>query len=179
MKTPPACSIKAEARRNSRPRTYIPAARRTRKTFGKGVRYAAGYKIGRSLYESEEIIPQPILDSLRREAVEMAKTADVVIYIGGLNKKRIPRLRIQRPPRIQPAMEPGPHNRRTRGSQSQPRRCQYIGQRVCYAVARQGTCSDTELVSWHDDIPVDGRRDFRQGKSFGQASLLIPEAHRR
>ena len=32
------------------------------------------------------IIPQPILDSLRREAVEMAKTADVVIYIGGLNK---------------------------------------------------------------------------------------------
>ncbi len=57
-----------------------------RKTFGKGVRYAAGYKTGRSLYESEEIIPQPILDSLRREAVEMAKTADVVIYIGGLNK---------------------------------------------------------------------------------------------
>lgn len=38
------------------------------------------------MYENEELIPQETLDSLRMEAVTMAKDADVVIYIGGLNK---------------------------------------------------------------------------------------------
>ena len=57
-----------------------------RKVYGDGVRYAEGYRTGRSLYDKEELIPAEILDSLRREAVAMAKDADVVIYIGGLNK---------------------------------------------------------------------------------------------
>lgn len=50
------------------------------------VQYAPGYRTGKPMYDAEEIIPQPVLDSLRHEAVEMARDADVVIYIGGLNK---------------------------------------------------------------------------------------------
>lgn len=50
------------------------------------VKFAYGYKSGRPMYENEELIPQETLDSLRMEAVTMAKDADVVIYIGGLNK---------------------------------------------------------------------------------------------
>jgi len=57
-----------------------------RKTYGDGVKYAKGYITGRPMYDAEDIIPQAILDSLRQEAVAMAKDADVVIYIGGLNK---------------------------------------------------------------------------------------------
>lgn len=56
-------------------------------TYGEGnVAYAKGYISGRAMYDAEELIPQATLDSLRREAVTMAKDADVVIYIGGLNK---------------------------------------------------------------------------------------------
>lgn len=50
------------------------------------VKFACGYKSGRPMYENEELIPQETLDSLRMEAVTMAKDADAVIYIGGLNK---------------------------------------------------------------------------------------------
>ena len=57
-----------------------------RKTYGNNVRFAEGYRTGRAMYDAEDIIPDEILDSLRRQAVEMAKDADVVIYIGGLNK---------------------------------------------------------------------------------------------
>lgn len=58
-------------------------------TLGKvysDVKFAYGYKSGRPMYDNEELIPQETLDSLRMEAVTMAKDADVVIYIGGLNK---------------------------------------------------------------------------------------------
>ena len=55
-------------------------------TYGEEVRYAMGYKSGRPMYDAEEIIPQVTLDSLHQEAVAMAKEAEVVIYIGGLNK---------------------------------------------------------------------------------------------
>lgn len=57
-----------------------------RDVFGKDVLYAEGYRTGRPMYDAEEIIPDQILDSLRTEAVTMAKDADIVIYIGGLNK---------------------------------------------------------------------------------------------
>lgn len=57
-----------------------------RSIYGDGVKYAEGYRTGRPMYDAEDIIPDAILDSLRREAVAMAKDADVVIYIGGLNK---------------------------------------------------------------------------------------------
>lgn len=48
--------------------------------------YAPGYKSGRSIYDGEELVAQEVLDSLREEAVNLAKDADAVIYIGGLNK---------------------------------------------------------------------------------------------
>ena len=54
--------------------------------YGDGVKFAEGYRTGRPMYDAEDIIPDAILDSLRNEAVAMAKDADVVIYIGGLNK---------------------------------------------------------------------------------------------
>ena len=43
--------------------------------YGDGVKYAEGYRTGRPMYEKEDIIPQAILDSLRNQAVEMAKDA--------------------------------------------------------------------------------------------------------
>lgn len=57
-----------------------------RATYGNDVKFAEGYRSGRPMYDAEDIIPDAILDSLRSEAVAMAKNADVVIYIGGLNK---------------------------------------------------------------------------------------------
>lgn len=48
--------------------------------------YAEGYRSGRARYGKEDIIPQAVLDSLRNAAVELARDADAVIYIGGLNK---------------------------------------------------------------------------------------------
>ncbi len=54
--------------------------------YGDGVKFAEGYRTGRPMYDAEDIIPDAILDSLRNEAVAMAKDADVIIYIGGLNK---------------------------------------------------------------------------------------------
>ncbi|MDE5786704.1 MAG: glycoside hydrolase family 3 C-terminal domain-containing protein, partial [Duncaniella sp.] len=55
------------------------------KRFG-SVTYAKGYISGRPRYGKEDVIPQDTLDSLRAEAVDLARSADVVIYIGGLNK---------------------------------------------------------------------------------------------
>lgn len=57
-----------------------------RGTYGDRVSYAEGYRSGRPRYGKEDIIPAGTLDSLRREAIAMAREADVVIYIGGLNK---------------------------------------------------------------------------------------------
>lgn len=58
-----------------------------REVYGaENVKYAEGYRSGRFQYDHEHLIPRPILDSLRNEAIAMAPDADVVIYIGGLNK---------------------------------------------------------------------------------------------
>lgn len=55
-----------------------------REIYGPDVMYAPGYKSGRPMLDAEDIIPEEELEAFRREAVDMA--ADVVIYIGGLNK---------------------------------------------------------------------------------------------
>ena len=57
-----------------------------RSIYGDDVKFTEGYRTGRSMYEQEDIIPIEIMDSLRNKAVSLAKSADVVIYIGGLNK---------------------------------------------------------------------------------------------
>lgn len=59
--------------------------------YGKkaNVLYAKGYASGPSMYGNARNLPDALYDSLRTEAVEMAKKADIVIYIGGLNKNHL------------------------------------------------------------------------------------------
>ena len=57
-----------------------------RAVYGNKVNYAKGYAAGRPMYGRADEIPQNVMDSLRAEAVGMAKKADLVIMVGGLNK---------------------------------------------------------------------------------------------
>lgn len=50
------------------------------------VEYAKGYESGRAMFGEVDALPQALYDSLRNEAVEKAKNANYVIYVGGLNK---------------------------------------------------------------------------------------------
>ena len=54
--------------------------------YGDRVKFAQGYAAGRPMYGHADEIPQNVVDSLRAEAVDMARDADVVILFGGLNK---------------------------------------------------------------------------------------------
>ena len=54
--------------------------------YGDRIKYAQGYAAGRAMYSHEEQIPRTIQDSLRSEAVAMAKNAEYVVLFGGLNK---------------------------------------------------------------------------------------------
>lgn len=56
-----------------------------REEFG-NVEYTQGYASGRSMYGQVEEIPQSVMDSLRECAVRKAAEADLVIFVGGLNK---------------------------------------------------------------------------------------------
>ncbi|PAM91707.1 glycosyl hydrolase [Flavobacterium sp. IR1] len=54
--------------------------------YGDKIAYTKGYESGRPLYDRIDEIPQAKLDSLRVEALRQAKSADIVIFVGGLNK---------------------------------------------------------------------------------------------
>ena len=69
-----------------KPKDYISPLSALQALWGDKVKYAPGYACGRTLYEAEDIVAQEEQDRLREEAVAMAKEADLVIYIGGLNK---------------------------------------------------------------------------------------------
>ena len=60
-----------------------------RAIYGDRVKYAQGYTAGRPMYGNVDRIPQEVEDKLRAEAVAMAKEADVVILVGGLNKNHL------------------------------------------------------------------------------------------
>ena len=60
-----------------------------RSIYGDKVNYAQGYRAGKPMYSHVEEIPASVQDSLRAEAVEMAGKADVVIFVGGLNKNHL------------------------------------------------------------------------------------------
>ncbi len=60
-----------------------------RAIYGNRVKYAQGYAAGQPMYGRENAIPQEESGKLRAEAVEMAKEADVVILVGGLNKNHL------------------------------------------------------------------------------------------
>ncbi|MDE6269528.1 MAG: glycoside hydrolase family 3 C-terminal domain-containing protein [Muribaculaceae bacterium] len=66
---------------------YVSPLQAIRDVFGaSNVEFAQGYEAGRAMYGRIDEIPASVQDSLRRQAVDMAAQADVVIYIGGLNK---------------------------------------------------------------------------------------------
>ena len=71
-----------------KPRDEVSPLRGIKERFGGKctIEYAKGYVSGRTMYGKVDVLPQSIYDSLRNEAVEKAKTADYVIYVGGLNK---------------------------------------------------------------------------------------------
>lgn len=54
--------------------------------YGDKVDYAQGYYSGRALYHMQEPLDAARQDSLKQDALTKAKSADLIIYIGGLNK---------------------------------------------------------------------------------------------
>ncbi len=54
--------------------------------YGDKVEFAQGYMAGRPMYGQIDEIPQSVVDSLRNQAVEMARNAGLVVIFGGLNK---------------------------------------------------------------------------------------------
>ena len=54
--------------------------------YGDKITYVKGYESGKPLWEREETIPASRIASLRAEAIQQAKSADLVIFVGGLNK---------------------------------------------------------------------------------------------
>ncbi|MDE6267981.1 MAG: glycoside hydrolase family 3 C-terminal domain-containing protein [Muribaculaceae bacterium] len=57
-----------------------------RRVYGDRILYTQGYAAGRPMYGQAEDIASEVTDSLRRVAVEMARDAETVILVGGLNK---------------------------------------------------------------------------------------------
>ena len=54
--------------------------------YGDKIDYAQGYYSGRALYHMQEPLDAARQDSLKQDALTKAKSADLIIYIGGLNK---------------------------------------------------------------------------------------------
>lgn len=54
--------------------------------YGSSIDYAQGYTAGRPRYGKVDAVPKAKMDALRKEAVKKAAEADLIIYIGGLNK---------------------------------------------------------------------------------------------
>lgn len=66
---------------------YISPLDAIRKEFPKSkIEYAQGYESGRSRYDGADFIAPEVQEKLKAEALEKAKKADLIIYIGGLNK---------------------------------------------------------------------------------------------
>src|SRR5574344_868656 len=57
-----------------------------RQFFGGNVEYAKGYESGRAIYDNVDFVSEATEKKLYDEALSKAKDADLVIYIGGLNK---------------------------------------------------------------------------------------------
>ena len=54
--------------------------------FGSAVDYAQGYSSGRAIYDQVDTVAPELNAKLKAEALEKAKNADIIIFIGGLNK---------------------------------------------------------------------------------------------
>ena len=60
-----------------------------RAKLGDKIVYTQGYESGRAMYDHVDVISASVTDSLRAEAVKQAADADLVIYVGGLNKNHL------------------------------------------------------------------------------------------
>ncbi len=71
-----------------KPKDEVSPLRGIKERFGNDwtILTAQGYESGESRYDGADYIPQTLQDSLFNDAVEKAKKADLIIYIGGLNK---------------------------------------------------------------------------------------------
>lgn len=67
-------------------KTFISPLEGLKSKFGNRITYAQGYTAGRPMYGRADEIPQSTVDSLRNDAVQKAREADLVIFVGGLNK---------------------------------------------------------------------------------------------
>lgn len=56
------------------------------KVYGNKIEYAQGYYVGRPLYDANEPIDSEKQAALKSEALKKAKDADLIVFIGGLNK---------------------------------------------------------------------------------------------
>lgn len=57
-----------------------------RAVYGDKIDFARGYYAGRAMYDKVDRLDPDSLDRLKREALDKAKEADLIIYIGGMNK---------------------------------------------------------------------------------------------
>lgn len=57
-----------------------------RAMYGKNVDYAMGYISGKALYDKVDSVSADTLAELRAEAIRKARHADLIIYVGGMNK---------------------------------------------------------------------------------------------
>ncbi len=65
---------------------YVSPLDAMKSLYGDKVEFAQGYMAGRPMYGQIDEIPQSVVDSLRNQAVEMARNAGLVVIFGGLNK---------------------------------------------------------------------------------------------
>lgn len=65
---------------------YVSPLDAMKSLYGDKVEFAQGYMAGRPMYGLIDEIPQSVVDSLRNQAVEMARNAGLVVIFGGLNK---------------------------------------------------------------------------------------------
>ena len=54
--------------------------------YGDKIDYAQGYSSGQAIYDVVDKVDPAVNERLRKEALEKARKADLIIYIGGLNK---------------------------------------------------------------------------------------------
>jgi len=72
-----------------KPKKEVSPLEGLKKLYGDKIIHAQGYESGRPRYSNVDKIPKKLSDSLYNQAVELAKQADLVIYIGGLNKNHL------------------------------------------------------------------------------------------
>ena len=60
-----------------------------RSVYGDAINYARGYTAGKTYYDKVDPVSADTLKRLKDEAVEKARKADLVIFVGGMNKNKL------------------------------------------------------------------------------------------